>query len=106
MKKKEENNEDIVENDDLNTSHENLNAKMGTKVKFKKEKIFCTYFLGDKQIKKMKKYIYNIFRKKIKDKKSFANLFNLLFDKKYYLTNLTSKKGSDSHYKVEKMFYS
>ena len=104
--KKEENNEDIVENDDLNTSHENLNAKMGTKVKFKKEKIFCTYFLGDKQIKKMKKYIYNILNEKINDKKSFKNLFNLLFDKKYYLTNLTSKKGSDSHYKVEKMFYS
>ena len=104
--KKEENNEDIAENDDLNTSHENLNAKMGTKVKFKKEKIFCTYFLGDKQIKKMKKYIYNILNEKINDKKSFKNLFNLLFDKKYYLTNLTSKKGSDSHYKVEKMFYS
>ena len=104
--KKEENNEDIVENDDLNTSHENLNAKMGTKVKFKKEKIFCTYFLGDKQINKMKKYIYNILNEKINDKKSFKNLFNLLFDKKYYLTNLTSKKGSDSHYKVEKMFYS
>ena len=91
--KKEENNEDIVENDDLNTSHENLNAKMGTKVKFKKEKIFCTYFLGDKQINKMKKYIYNILNEKINDKKSFKNLFNLLFDKKYYLTNLTSKKG-------------
>ena len=104
--KKEENNEDIVENDDLNTSHENLNAKMGTKVKFKKEKIFCTYFLGDKQIKKMKKYIFNILNEKINDKKSFDNIFKILFDKKYYLTNLTSKKGSDSHYKVEKMFYS
>ena len=103
--KKEENNEDIVENDDLNTSHENLNAKMGTKVKFKKEKIFCTYFLGDKQIKKMKKYIYNILNEKINDKKSFNNLFSLLFDKKYYLSNLTSHKGSDNHYKIEKMFY-
>ena len=102
---KEEKNEDIVENDDLNTSHENLNAKMGTKVKFKKEKIFCTYFLGDKQINKMKKYIFNILNEKINDKKSFDNLFKLLFDKKYYLTNLTSKKGSDTHYKIEKMFY-
>ena len=102
---KEEKNEDIVENDDLNTSHENLNAKMGTKVKFKKEKIFCTYFLGDKQIHKMKKYIFNILNEKINDKKSFDNLFKLLFDKKYYLTNLTSKKGSDTHYKIEKMFY-
>ena len=55
---------------------------------------------------KKKKYIYNILNEKINDKKSFKNLFNLLFDKKYYLTNLTSKKGSDSHYKVEKMFYS
>ena len=104
--KKEEKNEDIVENDDLNTSHENLNAKLGTKVKFKKEKIFCTYFLGNKQINKMKKYISNILSEKINDKKAFDNLFKLLFDKKYYLTNLTSKKGSDSHYKVEKMFYS
>ena len=103
--KKGEKSEDIVENDDLNTSHENLNAKMGTKVKYKKEKIFCTYFLGDKQIQKMKKYIYNILNEKINDKKSFHNLFKLLFDKKYYLTNLTCKKGSDNHYNVEKMFY-
>ena len=103
--KKGEKSEDIVENDDLNTSHENLNAKMGTKVKYKKEKIFCTYFLGDKQIQKMKKYIYNILNEKINDKKSFHNLFKLLFDKKYFLTNLTSKKGTDTHYKIEKMFY-
>ena len=103
--KKGEKSEDIVENDDLNTSHENLNAKMGTKVKYKKEKIFCTYFLGDKQIHKMKKYIYNILNEKINDKKSFQNLFKLLFDKKYFLTNLTSKKGTDSHYKIEEMFY-
>ena len=103
--KKEEKNEDIVENDDLNTSHENMNAKLGTKVKFKKEKIYCTYFLGDKQINKMKKYIYNILYDKINNKKSFHNLFQLLFDNKYYLTNLTTKKGSDNHYKVEKMFY-
>ena len=97
---------DIVENDELNTSHENLNAKIGTNVMFKKEKIYCTYFLGQKQIYKMKKYIYNILRKKIKDKKSFANLFNLLFDKKYYLMNFSTHKGSDNFYKVEKMFYS
>jgi hypothetical protein len=103
--KKGEKSEDIVENDDLNTSHENLNAKMGTKVKYKKEKIFCTYFLGDKQIHKMKKYIYNILNEKINDKKSFHNLFKLLFDKKYFLTNLSSKKGTDTHYKIEKMFY-
>ena len=103
--KKEETTEDIIENDDLNTSHENLNAKMGTKIKYKKEKIFCTYFLGDKQIHKMKKYIYNILNEKIYDKKSFHNLFKLLFDKKYFLTNLTSKKGTESHYKIEKMFY-
>ena len=103
--KKGEKSEDIVENDDLNTSHENLNAKMGTKVKYKKEKIFCTYFLGDKQIQKMKKYIYNILNEKINDKKSFHNLFKLLFDKKYFLTNLSSKKGTDTHYKIEKMFY-
>ena len=102
---KEEKNEDIVENDDLNTSHENMNAKLGTKVKFKKEKIYCTYFLGDKQINKMKKYIYNILYDKINNKKSFNNLFKLLFDNKYYLTNLTTKKGSDNHYKVDKMFY-
>ena len=103
--KKEEKNEDIVENDDLNTSHENLNAKLGTKVKFKKEKIFCTYFLGNKQINKMKKYISNILSEKINDKKAFDNLFKLLFDKKYYLSNISSQKGSDSHYNVEKMFY-
>ena len=103
--KKGEKSEDIVENDDLNTSHENLNAKMGTKVKYKKEKIFCTYFLGDKQIHKMKKYIYSILNEKINDKKSFHNLFKLLFDKKYFLTNLSSKKGTDTHYKIEKMFY-
>ena len=96
---------DIIENDELNTSNENLNAKKGTNVIFKKEKIFCTYFLGTKQIYKMKKYIYNILRKKIKDKKSFANLFSLLFDEKYYLMNFTSQKGSDNFYKVEKMFY-
>ena len=102
---KDDNNKDIVESDDLNTSHENINAKLGTKVKFKKEKIFCTYFLGDKQINKMKKNIYNILNERINDKKSFNNLFKLLFDKKYYLTNLTCKKGSDNHYKVEKMFY-
>ena len=99
-------NDDIVENDDLNTSHENMNTKLGTKVKYKKEKIFCTYFLGDKQINKMKKYIYNILDEKINEKKAFDNLFKLLFDKKYYLTNLTSKRGSDNFYKVEKMFYS
>jgi hypothetical protein len=99
-------NDDIVENDDLNTSHENMNTKLGTKVKYKKEKIFCTYFLGDKQINKMKKYIYNILYEKINEKKAFDNLFKLLFDKKYYLTNLTSKRGSDNFYKVEKMFYS
>ena len=103
--KKEEKADDIVENDDLNTSHENLNAKLGTKVKYKKEKIFCTYFLGNKQINKMKKYIYNILNEKINDKKSFNNLFSLLFDKKYYLSNLTSHKGSDNHYKIERMFY-
>ena len=99
-------NDDIVENDDLNTSHENMNTKLGIKVKYKKEKIFCTYFLGDKQINKMKKYIYNILYEKINEKKAFDNLFKLLFDKKYYLTNLTSKRGSDNFYKVEKMFYS
>ena len=99
-------NDDIVENDDLNTSHENMNTKLGTKVKYKKEKIFCTYFLGDKQINKMKKYIYNILYEKINEKKAFDNLFKLLFDKKYYLTNLTSKRGSDNFYQVEKMFYS
>ena len=103
--KTEEKNDDIVENDDLNTSHENMNTKLGTKVKYKKEKIFCTYFLGDKQINKMKKYIYNILYEKINDKKAFDNLFKLLFDKKYYLTNLTSKKGIENHYKIEKMFY-
>ena len=103
--KKEEKNEDIVENDDLNTSHENLNAKLGTKVKYKKEKIFCTYFLGNKQINKMKKYISNILSEKINDKKVFNNLFKLLFDKKYYLSNISSQRGSDNHYKVEKMFY-
>jgi len=100
-----EDKKDIEENDELNTSHENLNAKMGTNVMFKKEKIYCTYFLGQKQIYKMKKYIYNILLKKIKDKKSFANLFNLLFDKKYYLMNFSTHKGCDNFYKVEKMFY-
>jgi hypothetical protein len=100
-----EDKKDIIENDELNTSHENLNAKMGTNVMFKKEKIYCTYFLGQKQIYKMKKYIYNILLKKIKDKKSFANLFNLLFDKKYYLMNFSTHKGCDNFYKVEKMFY-
>ena len=104
--KKEEKKDDIVENDDLNTSHENLNAKLGTKVKYKKEKIFYTYFLGDKQINKMKKYIANILSEKINDKKIYDKLFQFLFDKKYYLTNITSQKGSDNHYKVEKMFYS
>ena len=105
---KDEQNEDkkdIIENDELNTSHENLNAKMGTNVIYKKEKIFCTYFLGQKQLHKMKRYIYNILGKKIKNKKSFANLFNLLFDKKYYLMNFTTHKGKDNFYKVEKMFY-
>ena len=105
---KDEQNEikkDIIDNDELNTSHENLNAKMGTNVLFKKEKIFCTYFLGEKQLYKMKRYIYNILRKKIKDKKSFANLFNLLFDKRYYLMNISSHKGTENFYKVEKMFY-
>ena len=53
----------------------------------------------------MKKYIYNILLKKIKDKKIFANIFQLLFDKKYYLHNLTGKYGKDTQYKVEKMFY-
>ena len=72
-------NDDILENDDLNTSHENMNTKLGTKVKYKKEKIFCTYFLGDKQINKMKKYIYNILYEKKKKKKAFNNLFKLLF---------------------------
>ena len=95
----------IIENDELNTSHENLNAKMGTNVAYKKEKIFCTYFLGQKQIYKMKKYIYNILRGKIKDKKSFANLFSILFDKKYYLMNFSTHQGTDNYYKVEKMFY-
>ena len=95
----------IIENDELNTSHENLNAKMGTNVAYKKEKIFCTYFLGQKQIYKMKKYIYNILRGKIKDKKSFANLFSILFDKKYYLINFSTHQGTDNYYKVEKMFY-
>ena len=95
----------IIENDELNTSHENLNAKLGTNVSFKKEKIFCTYFLGQKQIYKMRKYIYNILLKKIKDKKSFANLFELLFDKKYYLMNFSTQKGCENFYKVEKMFY-
>ena len=96
---------DIIESDELNTSHENLNTKMGTNVIFKKEKIYCTYFLGKKQIYKMKKYIYNILLNKIKDKKSFANLFDLLFDKKYYLMNISTHKGNDNFYKVEKMFY-
>ena len=95
----------IIENDELNTSHENLNAKMGTNVAYKKEKIFCTYFLGQKQIYKMKKYIYNILRGKVKDKKSFANLFSILFDKKYYLMNFSTYQGTDNYYKVEKMFY-
>ena len=95
----------IIENDELNTSHENLNAKMGTNVIYKKEKIFCTYFLGQKQIYKMKKYIYNILRGKVKDKKSFANLFSILFDKKYYLMNFSTHQGTDNYYKVEKMFY-
>ena len=95
----------IIENDELNTSHENLNAKMGTNVAYKKEKIFCTYFLGQKQIYKMKKYIYNILRGKVKDKKSFANLFTILFDKKYYLMNFSTHQGTDNYYKVEKMFY-
>ena len=95
----------IIENDELNTSHENLNAKMGTNVAYKKEKIFCTYFLGQKQIYKMKKYIYNILKGKIKDKKSFANLFSILFDKKYYLMNFSTHQGTDNYYKVEKMFY-
>jgi len=103
--KKEEKNDDIIENDDLNTSHENMNAKLGTKVKYKKEKIFCTYFLGNKQINKMKKYIYNILYEKIKDKKVYNNLFGLLFDKKYYLTNLSTHRGNDNHYNVEKLFY-
>ena len=105
--KQNENKKDIIENDndELNTSNENINAKLGTNVNFKKEKIFCTYFLGQKQIYKMKKYIYNILLKKIKDKKSFANLFNLLFDKRYYLMNFSTQKGSDNFYKVEKMFY-
>ena len=95
----------IIENDELNTSHENLNAKMGTNVAYKKEKIFCTYFLGQKQIYKMKKYVYNILRGKVKDKKSFANLFSILFDKKYYLMNFSTHQGTDNYYKVEKMFY-
>lgn len=101
--KEKDKKEDIT--DDLNTSNENLTAKKGTKVQFKKEKIYYTYFLPDKQIKKMKKYIYNILLKKIKDKKIFANIFQLLFDKKYYLHNLTGKYGKDTQYKVEKMFY-
>ena len=100
-----EDKKDIIENDELNTSHENLNAKMGTNVAYKKEKIFCTYFLGQKQLHKMKRYIYNILGKKIKNKKSFANLFNLLFDKKYYLMNFTTHKGTDNFYNVEKKFY-
>ena len=100
-----EDKKDIIENDELNTSHENLNAKMGTNVTYKKEKIFCTYFLGQKQLHKMKRYIYNILGKKIKNKKSFANLFNLLFDKKYYLMNFTTHKGTDNFYNVEKKFY-
>ena len=95
----------LIENDELNTSHENLNAKMGTNVAYKKEKIFCTYFLGQKQIYKMKKYIYNILRGKVKDKKSFANLFSIIFDKKYYLMNFSTHQGTDNYYKVEKMFY-
>ena len=74
-------------------------------VKYKKEKIFCTYFLGEKQIHKMKRYIYNILGNKIKDKKSFANLFGLLFDKKYYLMNLMTYKRQDNLYKIGKMFY-
>ena len=78
---------------------------MGTNVAYKKEKIFCTYFLGQKQIYKMKKYIYNILRGKVKDKKSFANLFSILFDKKYYLMNFSTHQGTDNYYKVEKMFY-
>jgi len=106
---KEENNEikkeDIIDNDELNTSHENINTKKSTMVKYKKDKIFCTYFLGDKQIHKMKRYIYNILGNKIKDKKSFGNLFGLLFDKKYYLMNLMTYKGKDNFYKIEKMFY-
>ena len=105
---KDEQNEikkDIIENDELNTSHENLNAKMGTNVVYKKEKIFCTYFLGQKQLYKMRRYIYNILLNKIKDKKSFTSLFNLLFDKKYYLINFTTHKGVDNFYNVEKMFY-
>ena len=53
----------------------------------------------------MRKYIYNILKGKIKDKKSFANLFSLLFNKKYYLMNFSTQKGSDNFYKIEKMFY-
>jgi len=105
IEEQNEEKKDIIESDELNTSHENLNTKMGTNVIFKKEKIYCTYFLGKKQIYKMKKYIYNILRNKIKDKKSFANLFNLLFDKKYYLMNISTLKGNDNFYNVEKMFY-
>ena len=105
-KKEEKNkkNEDIIENDDLNTSHENLNAKNGTKVRYKKEKIYCTYFLGNKQINKMKKHIHKILEEKIINK-AINNIYKLLFDNKYYLTNLTSQKGTDTHYKIEKMFY-
>ena len=102
---KNEDKKDIIENDELNTSHENLNAKIGTNVLLKKEKIYSTYFLGQKQLYKMRKYIYNILKGKIKDKKSFANLFSLLFNKKYYLMNFSTQKGSDNFYKIEKMFY-
>lgn len=100
-----DNKDDIIENDDLNTSHENLNAKLGTKVKFKKEKVFYSYFLTDKHIKKMKKYITKILEDKIKQRKSFKNIFEFLFDKKYYITELNSRSGKDSHFNVERMFY-
>lgn len=89
----------------LNNSNENINVKVKAEMKYYKTKIYYCWFLREKHKKKMKKKIYNILIDKINEKKAFEKIFKFLFDKKYYLHNVTNYNGKVNLTDLEKMFY-
>lgn len=90
---------------DLNNSNENINVKSKAEMKYFKWKIYYSWFLTPKHIRKMKKKIYNILFHKVSNKKSFDLIFRFLFDPKYFLHKTSFINGTMNYFELEKMFY-
>ena len=93
----------------LNTSNENINVKTKTPMRYHKWKVYYSWFLTEKNIKKMKDKIFTLFESSEKyekfDKKNYKRIFDFVFDKKYFLHRTTFSSGRVSYFDMEKMFY-